>query len=183
MKKVLLGLAVSLVMASPAWAKELAGVKMADSMSLEGKELKLNGIGLRTKVFFKVYVAGLYVETPNKDGAALISSDQVKHISLKMLRDLDKGKITEAIREGFDKNSKAQLPALKERLDKLLASINDLKSGQSLNITYVPAKGVTLGGDAGKLTIEGKDFADALFAVWLGSNPVEADLKKGLLGG
>ena len=30
--------------------------------------------------------------------------------------------------------------------------------------------------------IEGKDFSDALFSVWLGSNPVDAGLKKALLG-
>ena len=28
----------------------------------------------------------------------------------------------------------------------------------------------------------GKDFADALFQVWLGKNPVDDDLKKGVLG-
>ena len=31
--------------------------------------------------------------------------------------------------------------------------------------------------------IEGRDFADALFAVWLGPNPVQDDLKKALLAG
>jgi hypothetical protein len=33
-----------------------------------------------------------------------------------------------------------------------------------------------------KGVIEGKDFADALFSVWLGANPVQEDLKKALLG-
>ncbi len=33
-----------------------------------------------------------------------------------------------------------------------------------------------------KGVIEGKDFADALFSVWLGSDPVDRDLKKALLG-
>ena len=33
------------------------------------------------------------------------------------------------------------------------------------------------------MTIPGKDFADALFAVWLGPNPVEVALKRALLGG
>jgi len=42
--------------------------------------------------------------------------------------------------------------------------------------TVVTAKGTEKG------TIEGKDFADALFAVWLGPNPVQEDLKKALLG-
>jgi hypothetical protein len=36
---------------------------------------------------------------------------------------------------------------------------------------------------AEKGVIEGKDFADALFSVWLGANPVQVDLKTALLGG
>ena len=31
-------------------------------------------------------------------------------------------------------------------------------------------------------TLPGKDFADAIFSVWLGAKPVDGDLKKGLLG-
>ncbi len=31
--------------------------------------------------------------------------------------------------------------------------------------------------------LEGKDFADALFSVWLGANPVQEDLKRALLKG
>lgn len=31
--------------------------------------------------------------------------------------------------------------------------------------------------------MEGKDFADALFSVWLGANPVQEDLKRALLKG
>ncbi|MCM2317339.1 MAG: chalcone isomerase family protein [Thermoanaerobaculia bacterium] len=30
--------------------------------------------------------------------------------------------------------------------------------------------------------MEGKDFADALFAVWLGKYPVDEKLKDGMLG-
>jgi hypothetical protein len=37
--------------------------------------------------------------------------------------------------------------------------------------------------NAEKGVIEGKDFADALFSVWLGPEPVQADLKTALLGG
>jgi hypothetical protein len=30
--------------------------------------------------------------------------------------------------------------------------------------------------------VEGKDFADALFSVWLGKDPADDDLKAGMLG-
>lgn len=184
MKKVLvLGLLFALA-DFPASAREVAGVTLPDTVSVEGKTLQLNGAGLRTKMVFKVYVAGLYLETSSKGATTVISSDQVKRMHLSILRSLDSSKITEAISEGFRKNSKAQLPALKPRLDRLNAMIPNVEKGDRIILTYVPGEGtkVEVKG-AQKGTIEGKDFADALFAVWLGANPVQPDLKKGLLGG
>ena len=165
-------------------AGELAGAKMSDTITVEGKTLKLNGMGLRKKVMFKVYVAGLYVETPTKAPEAIISSDQVKRMDLHILRSLKASKVTEAIEEGFEKNSKAQMPALKERLGKFSTMFSDVKERDQILMTYVPGKGTSVsirGTETG--TVEGKDFADALFSVWLGANPVQEDLKKALLGG
>src|SRR6266542_4828427 len=164
-------------------AGEVAGVRMPDTITVEGKTLKLNGIGLRKKMMFKVYVAGLYVETPTKSPEAIISSDQVKRMSLHILRSLKASKVTEAIEEGFEKNSKAQMGALKERLAKFSTLFSDVNEGDEILMTYVPGKGTSVsirGTEKG--TVEGKDFADALFAVWFGANPVQEDLKKALLG-
>ena len=171
-------------LAAVASAGVVAGVTMTETMGVEGKNLKLNGMGLRTKVVFKVYVAGLYLETPSKDPAAILSSDQVKSIRLSIMRSLKGSQVSEAIEEGFEKNSKAQLPALKARLDELATMIPNVEKGDDILLTYAPGKGtvVTVKG-AEKGVIEGKDFADALFSVWLGARPVQEDLKKALLGG
>ncbi len=184
MKKLALALAMSLSLSSVAFAKELAGVKVPDKATVAGKELVLNGLGLRTKAIFKVYVASLYVETASKDGAQLIASDQVKRVEMYMKRDLEKAKIVDAVRDGFEKNSKALMPKLKERLDKFVAVIPDVKEGEKLTITYVPGKGTSISNSDGsdKVSVEGKDFADALFSVWLGKSPVDDDLKEGMLG-
>ncbi len=185
MKATLSALVLSLTLSLPALAKEkeVAGVKFPETVSVEGKELKLNGAGLRTKAIFKVYAAGLYVETPSKDGAQIVSSDQIKRVRLTMLRDLEKQKITDAISDGIEKNNKAQLAALKARLDTFNAAIPDLKKGDELVLTYVPGKGTSVQSKSGQeISVEGKDFADALFGVWLGKNPVDGDLKDGMLG-
>lgn len=167
-----------------ALAREIGGVNLADTVSVDGKSLKLNGGGVRTKAIFKVYVAGLYLETPSKDAAAVVSSDQAKQVRLSLLRSLGRTKITEAITEGFEKNSKAQMGALKARLDRFNSMIPDLEKGDEIVLTYVPSKGTTVSAKgAEKGTIEGKDFADALFSVWLGPNPVQEDLKNAMLGG
>ena len=52
-----------------------------------------------------------------------------------------------------------------------------------LDFTYVPGAGTVVRGQGKEITIQGKDFADALFSAWLGPKPVNADLKHELLGG
>ena len=165
-----------------ALAGELKGVKMPDEVTVDGKALKLNGMGLRVKIIVSVYVAGLYVENTSKDAATILKADEGRRVDMKMLRDLDQKTIVEAIRTGFDKNSAAQLPALKERLDTFCALIPSLKEGQTLTLSYTPGKGTSVAGAGSATVVPGKDFADALFAVWLGKSPVDDGLKKGMLG-
>lgn len=177
-----LALVVTSLVATLAFAGELKGVKSPDSITVEGKNLVLNGMGLRTKVVFKVYVASLYLEAKEKDPAKIIAADGVRQVKLHMLRDLESHKVTEALTAGFEKNSKADLPKLKDRLDTLVKAIPDLKEGQELSITYVPGKGTTVSGPGKEATVEGKDFNDALLKVWLGADPVDGDCKSGMLG-
>jgi hypothetical protein len=184
MKNTMLSAVVlAIVLALPAAAKEVSGVQFPESLQVEGKELKLNGAGLRRKLVFNVYAAGLYAESTSKDAAQVISSDQVKRVRMSMLRDLDKKTVSDAIVDGFKKNAAEQVPALQKRLDTFTAAIPDLKKGDELVLTYVPGQGTKVESKAGQtISVEGKDFADALFSVWLGNSPVDEGLKEGMLG-
>lgn len=184
MKKLhLLACILAVTVAIPSVAGELQGVTMADKTSVEGNDLVLNGMGLRTKAFVKVYVAGLYAEAKSTDAAKIIAADDARRVELVVLRDLGKKKISDAIEEGFEKNSKTQLPKLRARLDQFVAAIPDLKENEKLTFTYVPGKGTVVAkGGAERAVIPGKDFADALFSVWIGASPADANLKKGMLG-
>lgn len=170
-------------LAGSSLAVEVAGVKVPDAVTVDGKTLKLNGAGLRKKMLFKVYVAALYLETSSKDAAAVLSSSEVKSMRLHVLRSLKGSQVSEAIGEGFERNSKEQLPKLNARLEKLRQMIPDVAEGDEIVFSWLPDRGTSVsvrGTDRG--SIEGRDFADALFAVWLGPNPVQEDLKKALLG-
>ena len=173
---------VALLLASAAPAKERYGVTAPPTMEAGGATLQLMGMGLRKKLFFKVYLASFYLQKPTDDAKEAVASDQVKRVQMNMLRDLERGKILEALREGFEKNAGANLPALKDRLVKFEAAIPDLKENQSLSVTYVPGKGTTVAANGvDKVVIEGKDFADALFSVWIGAHPVDDELKEEML--
>jgi hypothetical protein len=165
-----------------ALARELEGATLADTVTAGEKTLKLNGLGLRKKAMFKVYVGGLYLEAPSKDAGAILASDQAKAIRLHFLRDLKKGQLVEAFQEGFDANAKDKA-AQKAAFDKMLALVPDVKEGSTLTFTYLPGKGTTLQvADKELGSFEGKGFADAVFSIWLGPKPPSEDLRKGMLG-
>lgn len=177
---------VALLAAAGASARQVEGISFPETVSVGGKQLKLNGAGVRTKTMFKVkvYAAGLYLETPNRSAPAIIKSDEHKRIQLGMLRELSKDQVGEAIRSGFEKNAGPNIATLKTRLDRFVSLMTDAKKGDQLIVTYLPGRGTLIADANGeKATIEGKDFADALFSVWLGQHPVDDDLKKALIAG
>jgi hypothetical protein len=178
---VLVGSAVS-ALGTAALAGELAGVTLPDTLKAGEKTLKLNGLGLRKKAVFKVYVGGLYLESPSKDAGAILMADQAKAIRMHFLRDLTKAQLVEAFQEGFEANVKDRAPQ-KAAFDRMLALVADVKEGSTLTFVYLPGKGTTLSAGSKELGVfEGKGFADAVFAIWLGPKPPSEDLKKGLLG-
>src|SRR6267142_5944352 len=73
--KALAGAAVLVMLTASAYytaaaAAQLEGATLADTLKAGDKTLKLNGLGLRKKAMFKVYVGGLYLESPSKDAGA-----------------------------------------------------------------------------------------------------------------
>jgi len=53
----------------PALPKEREGVTAPPVVEVAGKSLHLMGMGLRKKLWFKVYLASFYLERPTDDGA------------------------------------------------------------------------------------------------------------------
>ena len=170
--------------AHTAAAGERAGVTMADAITVEGKPLVLNGIGVRKVTIFrvKVYVAGLYLERRSHSAADIIRSEQVKRLDVVLLRDVDRGDVVDAWRKGL-KNNGADMTKLRAQFDQFASWMTDMTERNTLTFLYVPGSGVTIfvkGQRKG--TIAGADFASALFSIWLGSDPADESLKDGLLG-
>jgi hypothetical protein len=165
-------------------AREVSGVNMPASISVAGEDLRLNGIGVRReKVLFKTYVIGFYLKEPTTEARTAIQSDEVKRLVITMLRDIDREMFVQAIESGIMRNSGPVMSSLRARLDQLEHAVPDLKKGDVLDLTWIPATGMVVHGQGRTMTIPGEDFSEALLAVWLGPNPVEPALKRALLGG
>ena len=164
-------------------AATLNGVTLPDSQTVAGKTLVLNGLGLRSKMMVKVYVAGLYLEQKSSDPNAIMKSDTPKRIVMHFIYHPSKSQMADAFNDGFQDNSPDAAKTLKADIDRLNGALVDLKAGDEMVFTYVPGTGTTLAiNGADKLTIAGQPFAQALLSVWLGPKPPTADVKKGMLG-
>jgi hypothetical protein len=176
---------LALVVALPAAAGELEGITLPDQVTVSGRTLVLNGLGLReaTVLMVNVYVAGLYVETKSSDPGPILKAEQTKQLVMRFVRSVGKEKLAEAWTEGFDKNAGDKRAALASGLAKLNAAMTDVKKEDTIVLTYQPDTGVTVsvkGKDAA--VIPGEDFQRVLFSIWLGDKPPNVGLREGLLG-
>lgn len=179
-----LGLAAALgfaLVASSAQARVVAGKELPDQTTVGGKTLQLNGTAVQKLFVFKIYAVGLYLEQPTNDPGQALESDQTKRIRVHVLKNAPKNTVVKALRDGMEKSG-ADMAALEPRIQQLERSLEDVRAGHTLDVTYIPGVGTELTGGGKKMIIEGKDFADALFANWLGDDPGIRKVREGLVG-
>ena len=174
-----------LCLAAPAWAAEVAGVKIDDKTRVADTELSLTCAGLRKRAFFQVYAIGLYVQDRKADP---ISQPGPKRVQIHMLRDVSADTFTEALADGIKANhTEAQAKALDARVKQLgatMAEIKEAKKGMTIALDWTgSATQLVIDARPAGPPIEGEDFYRALLRIWLGDKPVQEDLKKTLLGG
>ncbi len=182
---ILLTLSLSHILTSTAQVT-LNGVTLPAKLKQETTELVLNGGGIRTKIFFKIYTAGLYVPVKSKNGNEIAAADKPTAMRLTITSGMvDSEKMSEAMREGFSKSMKGNTAPLKTQIDNFVGTFKkeELKEGDTFELWYIPGTGVKAFKN-GKLqtTVAGLDFKKALFGIWLSDDPVDSDLKEGLLG-
>jgi len=172
---------------APGQAREVGGVKLPDSASVQGQNLVLNGAGIRTRVVIKVYVAGLYTAQKTTDANAVISAETPRRVHMVMLRDLGADALNDALQEGLKKNlsaaALAELDAEAKQLGSLMLSIGKAKEGDAIILDFSQSGVAIQVAGADKGSIPNPKFAAALLRVWLGDQPADAGLKKGMLGG
>ena len=170
--------------AGPTLAMQCEGVEMPDTVQIQDQTLVLNGVGVRRDRRTRWGVVGLHLTAKTDDAAAIIANDQPRRITMEWLRNVSLAQVFDAWRNAIDKNEAFELAAYQERLDTLQAAMKPFIKGQRAAFSYLPGRGteVIVQGETQR-TIEGEDFASALFSVWLGPEPIDEGLKAGLLGG
>ncbi len=187
MPRFMIMLLLSVVVSLPLQAAQLAGVDVDDEITIaKGQTLHLNGMGVRKKLWIEVYVGSLYLQAKSHDPAEVMAQSGPFRVQMDILyKEVTAKKLVAAWQEGFDKNqSPESLANLEARIKQFNALFSeDAVKGDRIQIDYTPAQGTRVIKN-GKLlgTIKGKDFRQALLAIWLGDSPADKGLKEGMLG-
>jgi hypothetical protein len=173
----------------PAFATvEVAGAKFDDIATVAGKELKLNGAGLRTKVIFKVYAAALYLAEKKTTVPDVLGATGPRRVSIIMLRDVTSDDFGKAFMEGLssntDKIERTRILPQTMKFGEVFAQIQTLKKGDQMLLDWIPGEGTQCYLNGKKLGELMPDvaFYNAVLRIWLGDKPVDSSLKPALLG-
>ena len=177
--------AVALAWSATASAVEVGGIRLDEKANVGGQELVLNGAGVRTRVFIKVYVASLWLPAKASALSGVLAKGP-RRVQMNLLRDLSADQLVNALVDGLkDNNSEAELASVKAQVDQMVATMkafNEVKEKDVVALDFVDGgTRIALNG-AARGTIPGADFNAALMRIWLGRSPADGLLKNALLG-
>lgn len=170
-----------------ATAAELAGVFVDDTVNTDaGQQLVLNGSGLREKLWVDVYVGSLYLAKKSTDVAEILSSPGPWRVQLDFIyKEVAQKKLLQSWRAGFDNNQGAEsLQQLNARIEQFYQFFDSSAvAADRYRFDYDPEIGTRVSKNERLLgVIPGRDFSTALLEIWLGNQPADKGLKKGMLG-
>jgi hypothetical protein len=161
-------------------------VKLPERTTLGGQEVMLNGAGIRTRAIFKVYVGSLYVPEKSTTMQGVLARAP-RRVQLDLLRNLSADQLVDALVDGLkDNNGAAELDAVKPQVDELvriMRSFGEVKEGSVVTLDFVDGATRIAQDGTTRGSVAGEPFNRALLRIWLGDHPVQADLKKAMLGG
>jgi hypothetical protein len=183
MKRILFTVVFLLLLGSSALALTVAGVSVEPTVTLNSQTLNLNGTGIRSKFFIKVYVGAFYAERKLGSSAAVLADPGSKLIRMNFVHSrVAKEKIVDAFSEGFANNTQ-QLTGKAEVKEFLSLFKNDFVEGDIVDLALA-SDGAVSASHNGRLlgTIRSPLLARGVLGIYFGDEPADKDLKAGMLG-
>jgi hypothetical protein len=181
----------ALLCAAPALhaqALTIEGVKYERTVQLGNAALQLQGAGVRYKLIFKVYTAGLYLTVKAPTPEAVLAAPGPKRMHIVMLRDIDANELGKLFTKGMEQNSPREEFSKSVngvlRMSDIFSAKKKLTKGEDFSIDWLPGSGtvVTVNGVVQGEPIKEPEFFNALMKIWLGNSPADWQLKEALLG-
>jgi hypothetical protein len=188
-KTVLVGMMLAMAAGQVLAAMEVEGVKYPDRMAVSGKELVLNGAGVRNKFVVKVYAAALYLQEAKNTVEGVMKAEGPRRVRLVMLRDLSSDDLGTAFMTALSNNisdaDKAKIMPQVSKYGEMFGQVGMLKKGDIIDTDWIPGVGnqCYLNGKKVGPALPDVLFYNAVLSVWLGNKPADPVLKTKLLAG
>jgi len=185
MKKIFYILSAIILFSATLFSKEISGVDLKPTITIEGQKLVLNGAGVRTVFLFDVYVGALYLTNKSNNAKEIIESNKPMDIKMVITSSLvTSKKMINGLIEAFDNAKKAGYTADKKSIEKFLEVFKEkIKTKDEYDLFFDGKQSVKIYKNHKlKATIDDFTFKKALFAIWLSSKPAQESLKKKMLG-
>lgn len=186
-KALLAGAFLACAFSQSASAAEVAGIKFPDTVKVAGKELQLNGVGVRTKFIVKVYAVGLYLQEKAHTVEDVMKAEGPRHWRLVMMRDITSDDFGTAFMTGLNNNidpkDKSKIITQVTQFGEMFALLQGLNKGDVLEMDWIPGTGSQCYLNGKKIGAITQDilFYNAILRIWLGNKPVDSSLKTKLL--
>jgi len=177
-------LLLGISLTTPARALTIAGIEIPGTLEVGEHLLTLNGAGLRKKLFVEAYVACLYVPQPGGDPRRILAADEPQAVIMHITSDMvTRDRLTAGLPKDLARATGNNMKPIKDRTERLLAMIDsEVASGDMFRLIYLPGQGTQIWhNDRFQGLIEGLEFKQALFGIWLSDNPTQKSLKQDLL--
>jgi hypothetical protein len=166
-------------------AKTVEGVEIPESITCEGKEIPLQGHGIRKATIFgvKVFVLAFYAPSPIKNDDDPALQERPICFDITYLRAFDNKDVDKAWDYQFKESSMYKYPELKEHVSLLKKYFGEIKDERKQS--FCLNKETTQVFENNKLQgeIKGEEFQKNFLSLWFGKNPPTKELKKSLLSG
>jgi hypothetical protein len=166
-----------------AHATTVDSINFEDKVNVAGKDLVINGVGIRKATFLKikVYYGALYLTQKANNSSAFLGTADPKQIVMHFVRDVDAKDLKKTYKEAFEGANKETYKSMLPTFEAFNTNFTDVKKGEVMTFTFLP--------DGVVLTIVGKifpkagdaNFSRAILNMWF-INPLDEGLTKGLLG-
>jgi len=159
--------------------------KFPDELVLKKTKLILNGQGERKRFFMTVYSLALYLPVESNNANEIYTSKNSMNLRLVVESSLlSKEKLVDAIVVEFKKKAGKDYNKQKNRLNIFISVFeNGVKKNDIFDFSFEESKVLVIYKNGKKnKEINGLDFKQILYKIWLASNPVDDNLKYKLLG-
>ena len=154
-------------------AREIRCINIPESITVQGENLILNGVGVRKVLFIDLYVIGLYLKSKAIGAKEIINADETMALKIQIITDvINSNNFRHAVLEGFEFSTGGNTNPIQKEIDLFLTAFsNNIKNRDSFKIIYQKDQGLSVsknGQQEPLVVVKGFPIKKAVFGLWLG---------------